>query len=665
MRALAPRDQPRHQRYRRRRAVTGLALAAATLTAGAAMRATSTTSSAPAAARTTPSSVSATGAPPSASTARAMFAGMSEAQRIGQLFMVGDTASRVDPATLQAIGTYHVGNVLLTGRSSAGTAATRSVTSALQARATAAATFGVPLFVGADQEGGAVQVLSGSGFATMPSALTQGGLPTATLEADARAWGGQLQAAGVNVNLAPVMGTVPAGENNPPIGNFHREYGHAPAQVSASGTAFTRGMLKAGVATTAKHFPGLGRVPANTDTSAGVTDTVTTSSDPYLAPFAAAIGAGTPMVMMSTADYARIDPGTPAAFSSRIIGGMLRQQLGFKGVVVSDDLGSARQVAAWSPGARAVDFLRAGGDIVLTVTPSVIPAMVSAVTAEAQRDAGFRAKVDAAALLVLAAKEQVGLLSGTRLLGDFNGDGHADLAVFRPSNGTWYIHGRPPVHYGTAGDIPVPADYNGDGRTELAVYRPSNGTWYIRGSGLTHTHYGTAGDMPVPGDYTGDGHANLALFRPSTGTWYVLGSGLTHTHYGNASDIPVPADYNGDGRTDLAVFRPSNGTWYVHVRGAVPTHYGIAGDVPVPADYTGDGHANLALFRPSNGTWYIQGSGLSHTHYGNASDTPVPADYNGDGRADLAVFRPSNGTWYVHVRGAVPARVGAAQDVPV
>jgi beta-N-acetylhexosaminidase len=171
-----------------------------------------------------------------------------------------------------------------------------------------------------------------------------------------------------------------------------------------------RGLRSHGVVPTIKHFPGLGRVHANTDTSSGVTDTVTTRHDAYLQPFQTSIAAGAPVVMMSTAFYRRLDPAHPAAFSPFVIRTILRGDLGFRGVVISDDLGSARQVAAWRPGARAVAFLRAGGDLVLTVDPTTLPAMYDAVLARAKRLPGFRAKVDASALRILQLKERRGLL---------------------------------------------------------------------------------------------------------------------------------------------------------------------------------------------------------------------------------------------------------------
>jgi beta-glucosidase-like glycosyl hydrolase len=545
--------------------------------------------------------------------AQAIFNRMTQAQRIGQLFMVGGAATGVSSATLSAISSYHVGNVILTGRSALGVSATRTITDGLQARAGSAATAGVPLFVSSDQEGGEVQVLSGPGFSAIPQALTQGGWPVATLQAAAQQWGGQLTAAGVNLNLAPVMDTVPDGQVNPPIGSFNREYGHTPDVVAPHGAAVVRGMAQAGVATTLKHFPGLGRVTANTDTTAGVTDYVTTSTDPYLAPFKAGIQAGAPFVMISSAYYHLIDPANPAAFSPTIIGSMLRSQLGFGGVVISDDLGSAEQVAAWSPGQRAVNFLNAGGDMVLTVDPSLIPAMVDAVSAEVAGDSAFRSKVNAAALLVLQVKQARGLIGG--VVHDYNGDGRSDLAVWRPSTGVWWVHGVESVQWGRAGDVPVAGDYNGDGRADLAVWRPSTGVWWVHG--VESVQWGRAGDVPVAGDYNGDGRADLAVWRPSTGVWWIRGIGPVQ--WGRAGDLPVAGDYNGDGRADLAVWRPSTGTWWI--RGIGPVQWGRAGDLPVAGDYNGDGRLDLAVWRPSTGTWWVRG--VVTAQWGRLGDTPV------------------------------------------
>jgi beta-N-acetylhexosaminidase len=392
---------------------------AATPATTASPRASASSGPSPTASTPRPSTAAPTPAadPPSSSpvpaAVQAAYRRMTPAQRAGQLFMAGTPATTASAAVLGVIRHQHVGSVILTGRSHASVSATHAVTRRLQGAATAAATGGVPLVVAADQEGGNVQVLQGPGFSRMPTALTQGGWGAVQLKASARTWGQQLAAAGVNLNLAPVMDTVPspqAARTNAPIGFYRREYGYTPGTVATHGTAFLTGMASARVATSVKHFPGLGRVRGNTDTTAGVTDTVTTSTDPYLRPFAAGVRAGAPFLMPSSAYYSRIDPRHPAAFSATVLQGLVRRQLRFPGVVISDDLGSAKQVARWTPGQRATMFVDAGGDMVLSVDASVVPAMVRAVTARMASSPAFARKVDAAALRVLTVKHRMGLL---------------------------------------------------------------------------------------------------------------------------------------------------------------------------------------------------------------------------------------------------------------
>lgn len=311
-------------------------------------------------------------------------------ERIGQLFMVGKTST--EPVTeeyRQMLATTHVGSVVLLGNSREGTARVKELTDSL--RHSAAAPESIGLLIAVDQEGGQVQRLKGPGFDTMPSARVQANRPVPELERSAAHWGRQLVAAGVDANLAPVADVVPANRvaNNAPVGQLERHYGETVAEVSPRVAAVVRGFDEAGITTSVKHFPGLGHVAGNTDFAAGVNDTSITRRDPGLAAFKAGTDAGADMVMIGTATYARIDPGVPAAFSSVVIERMVRQDMGFNGVVISDDLGVAQQVSDVAPGERAVRFLAAGGDLVINGDPRLQAEMTRAVTERAAADPAF------------------------------------------------------------------------------------------------------------------------------------------------------------------------------------------------------------------------------------------------------------------------------------
>jgi beta-N-acetylhexosaminidase len=170
-------------------------------------------------------------------------------------------------------------------------------------------------------------------------------------------------------------------------------------------------MEAAGVMTSVKHFPGLGRVKGNTDFSSGVVDTVTTRDDDDLAPFAAGIQAGSDLVMVSTVTYTKIDPKNRAVFSPTIINGMLRGDLRYGGVVITDDVGAAAEVASVPAGQRATRFVAAGGDIVITAKASLTSTMVNALVTKAQQDQQFAAAVQASVRRVLTLKQNRGLLS--------------------------------------------------------------------------------------------------------------------------------------------------------------------------------------------------------------------------------------------------------------
>ena len=345
------------------------------------------------------------------SCAAAVASTMTLEQRVGQLFMVGIDARSPSAAQLALVHDRRLGGVLLTGRSTSGVAATRSVVLAARGRSGGAVSAGAALWVSTDQEGGAVQVLRGPGYSDIPAALQQGRLAPSELRRQAAEWGRQLGATGVDLDLAPVLDTVPAslGAANRPIGYYDREYAHDPAGVSASGLAFAAGMRDVGEETAAKHFPGLGRVLGNTDTTAGVTDDVTVRGDAYLRPFADAVHDGVGVVMVSSARYSRIDASTIATFSPVVLQQMLRGDLGFGGVIMSDSLG-ATALSGVPVRDRAVRFIQAGGTVALSAQSGIVGEMVDGVLARARSDAGFRAQVDAAARTELTAKARTGLV---------------------------------------------------------------------------------------------------------------------------------------------------------------------------------------------------------------------------------------------------------------
>jgi hypothetical protein len=222
---------------------------------------------------------------------------------------------------------------------------------------------------------------------------------------------------------------------------------------------------------------------------------------------------------------------------------------------------------------------------------------------------------------------------------DFTGNGCGDLALFRPSNGSWHVPGAGAIQVGQAGDIPVPGDYDGDGLAEAAVFRRADATWHFSDRIVQH---GMRGDLPVPADYNGDGRLQIAVFRPATGSWHIEGE--APVPWGVPGDIPVPADYDGDGRADLAIYRPAEGRW--RIQGQPDVLWGIQTDIPVPADYDGDGRADIAVYRRADSAWHVRGQFV--TSWGQPGDIPLALDVDRDRRADLVVYRPGTRTWLAY-----------------
>ncbi|MBC7910966.1 MAG: VCBS repeat-containing protein [Pyrinomonadaceae bacterium] len=231
---------------------------------------------------------------------------------------------------------------------------------------------------------------------------------------------------------------------------------------------------------------------------------------------------------------------------------------------------------------------------------------------------------------------------------------------WRFGNGNWNPTANIPsqtYNWGSSalGDIPAPGDFDGDGRTDYAVYRNSEGKWYVDLSSTaawTEFNFGLPGDIPIPNDYNGGGKTDYAVFRPSDGNWYIFYMEtlqVVAVHWGANGDRPVPADFDGDTKTDIAVFRQATGDWY-YIRssdqGLGIFHWGTTGDLALPADYDGDGKADLAVYR--SGVWHILRStngSYAPIYWGTTGDIPLPFLEKGEVSRPV-VYRPSDSRWY-------------------
>ncbi len=336
-------------------------------------------------------------------TCDAVAASMDLATAAGQLVMLG-VHDDLDAAETKALQTAKIGSAILMGSSSAGVSGTKARTDAIRK---AGGAHGV--LIGVDQEGGTVVRLKGTGFTDMPSAAQQAKLSDAELTAKATTWGKEMKAAGVDLDFAPVADVVPAAKqaSNEPIGKLGRGYGSDPEQVAGKVAAVIAGFDDAGLGATVKHFPNLGQVVGNTDFAAKVVDDVTTADDPALTPYKRAIEADVASVMMSTAYFSKIDGSAPGAFSPKVVG--IVRDLGFDGVITSDDLGVAKAVAGVPAKQRAVKFVQAGGDLAISVDPAAASAMVAGLVEAGQADPELAARIKQSAARVMTLKGRLGV----------------------------------------------------------------------------------------------------------------------------------------------------------------------------------------------------------------------------------------------------------------
>jgi beta-N-acetylhexosaminidase len=282
-------------------------------------------------------------------------ANVSVARMVGQQLMVRMTGVTPDGDLLARIRAGQVGGIILYGDDIESASQLRTLVAELQAAAQAGGN--PPLLISTDQEGGEVKRLPWAAPTIAPPQIGANGPVVA--ESQGHDTGIALHAAGINVDLAPVADV--AHSTSAFIWQQQRSFGMDPGTVTASTLAFARGLESSGVAPTAKHFPGLGA--ALTDTDFELQRLQLSAKD--LAPYHALIPARIPLIMVSTAFYTNLDSSNPAALSKTVISGLLRHDLGYRGVVMTDDL---QRPTGQSTAQAAVRADQAGADIILVST---------------------------------------------------------------------------------------------------------------------------------------------------------------------------------------------------------------------------------------------------------------------------------------------------------
>ena len=317
------------------------------------------------------------------------------AKMIGQQLMVKFDGTSPDPGLLQRIRHGQVGGVILYGSNIVSPGQVAQLDAELQHAARSGGN--PPLLISTDQEGGQVKRFPWAAPTVPPPDMGAQGSSVAYQQGQAT--GTALRAAGVNINLAPVADV--AHSSSSFIWKQGRSFGMTASTVTPAVASFAQGMEAAGVAPTAKHFPGVGG--ALTDTDFALEKIDLSAAD--LAPYHRLIAENIPLIMVGTAVYDNFDPSAPAALSHEIVTGLLRTHLGFQGVTISDDL--ERPTDQATPGAAAVVADRAGIDIILvSSTASAGVSTYQALLAAAQSGQISRHTTEAAYARIMQLKRQ-------------------------------------------------------------------------------------------------------------------------------------------------------------------------------------------------------------------------------------------------------------------
>lgn len=256
----------------------------------------------------------------------------------------------------------------------------------------------------------------------------------------------------------------------------------------------------------------------------------------------------------------------------------------------------------------------------------------------------------------------------------------ADVAVWRPAvSATWFIRNGAigTTIWGTTGDQPVPADFDGDGVTDLAVFRASEGNWFVRksmGDRSEVTRWGTSGDLALAGDRDGDGEAELVVYRPSSATFFFHGDTCSESAVVTSfTGLPAVGDFDGNGRADVAVYDPPTGLMEVVLDSGL-SQWGFfpAGGVMMSRDFDGDGRVDRGVYTQVNGTFHFDpstGGARRSIPWGVGNELPAPADFEPTSPGvELATWSPTTGNWFIRRGNGTMMPVvqwGANGDIPV
>ncbi|GGH34281.1 beta-N-acetylhexosaminidase [Paenibacillus segetis] len=287
---------------------------------------------------------------------------LSTAEKVGQLVLVGMEGTKPDSSALELIETYQVGGFIFYKDNIKDSASALSLFNELKL-ANVNADHSIPLFMSVDEEGGRVTRMPKE-FTKVPTAAKIGEAGSTELaNGIGQAIGTQLSGFGLNMDFAPVL-DVNSNPDNPVIGD--RSYGDTAEIVSEMGIAAMKGLDSQGVVPVVKHFPGHGDTSVDSHLGLPVVNHgIDRLRNLELRPFKDAIAEGVDVVMIAHLLMPKLDPDHPASFSKIVINDLLREELGFEGVVISDDMTMGAIAEHYEIGEVAVQFIQAGGNIVL------------------------------------------------------------------------------------------------------------------------------------------------------------------------------------------------------------------------------------------------------------------------------------------------------------